>query len=95
MNPFLIGQYDAHLARQAADLKIFSEDESLILDPNLEYNTIPGLSSEVVEKLFLIRPTTIVCFSFDLRCVMDVHFPLTGCREKNGRHDTNLPYIFT
>ncbi|CAA7266726.1 unnamed protein product [Cyclocybe aegerita] len=53
------GQYDAHLVRQEADLRAFAEDESLILDPKLEYDAVPGLSSEVIEKLYLIKPTTI------------------------------------
>ena len=56
------GQYDAHLARQAADIKAFAEDESLLLDPKLEYSTVAGLSGEVIERLYRIRPTTIVCF---------------------------------
>ena len=59
---FYTGQYDAHLARQAADIKAFAEDESLLLNPKLEYSTVAGLSGEVIEKLYHIRPTTIVCF---------------------------------
>ena len=58
---FLTGQYDAHLMRQAADLKVFAEDESLILDSKLDYSSIPGLSGEVIEKLYRVQPTTIVC----------------------------------
>ncbi|KAF8907035.1 glucose inhibited division protein A-domain-containing protein [Gymnopilus junonius] len=54
------GQYDAHLARQEADVKAFSEDESLILDPQMNYSIVQGLSSEVVEKLFIVKPTSIV-----------------------------------
>jgi len=57
----IIGQYDAHLTRQEADLKTFTEDESLLLDPRMEYSTVPGLSSEVVERLYRVKPTTIVC----------------------------------
>ncbi|PPR05019.1 hypothetical protein CVT24_010212, partial [Panaeolus cyanescens] len=53
------GQYDPHLTRQEADLRAFAEDESLTLDPKLEYSTIPGLSSEVIEKLYTVKPTTI------------------------------------
>lgn len=56
----LIAQYDAHLRRQEADLRLFSEDESLILNPNINYATIEGLSSEVRERLSAVRPTTIV-----------------------------------
>ncbi|KIJ98559.1 hypothetical protein K443DRAFT_627723 [Laccaria amethystina LaAM-08-1] len=60
------GQYDAHLTRQEADLKTFMEDESLFLDPRMEYSTVPGLSSEVVERLYRVKPTTIVCLSHSL-----------------------------
>lgn len=36
------------------------EDESLLLDPQMDYSEIAGLSSEVKEKLFSVRPVTIV-----------------------------------
>jgi len=36
------------------------EDESLLLDPQMDYSEVAGLSSEVREKLFCVRPTTIV-----------------------------------
>lgn len=54
------GAYHPHLTRQAADVRLFMEDESLLLDPAMEYSAVPGLSSEVVEKLYRVRPTTIV-----------------------------------
>ena len=60
LTSFSIGQYDAHLARQQADLRAFSEDESLILDPKMEYSDIVGLSAEVAERLYCVKPTTIV-----------------------------------
>ncbi|KAF9447052.1 glucose-inhibited division protein A subfamily [Macrolepiota fuliginosa MF-IS2] len=53
------GRYDAHLLRQEADLRIFMEDESLLLDPQMDYSQVAGLSSEVKERLFAVRPTTI------------------------------------
>ncbi|TFK25371.1 glucose-inhibited division protein A subfamily [Coprinopsis marcescibilis] len=53
------GRYSPHLSRQEADVKVFMEDESLMLDPGMEYSSVPGLSSEVVEKLYRVRPTTI------------------------------------
>ncbi|KAF9483702.1 glucose-inhibited division protein A subfamily [Pholiota conissans] len=53
------GQYDAHLARQAADVRAFNEDESLTLDPKMDYSAILGLSSEVIEKLHRVKPTSI------------------------------------
>ncbi|RDB21915.1 Mitochondrial translation optimization protein 1 [Hypsizygus marmoreus] len=53
------GQYSAHLFRQEADLRMFMEDESLLLDPHMNYSNVEGLSSEVRERLFVVRPTTI------------------------------------
>ncbi|KAF8804049.1 glucose-inhibited division protein A subfamily [Phlegmacium glaucopus] len=53
------GQYDMHMSRQEADVRAFMEDESLLLDPGLDYSAVPGLSSEVIEKLYIVRPTTI------------------------------------
>lgn len=49
-----------HMSRQEADVRAFMEDESLLLDPGLDYSAVPGLSSEVIERLFVVRPTTIV-----------------------------------
>lgn len=65
-NIVLLGQYDAHLARQDADLRTFMEDESLLLDPQMDYTQISGLSSEVRERLSVVRPTTIVRFDATL-----------------------------
>jgi tRNA uridine 5-carboxymethylaminomethyl modification enzyme len=36
------------------------EDETLLLDPQMDYSQVAGLSSEVKERLFAVRPTTIV-----------------------------------
>ncbi|KAG7085538.1 hypothetical protein E1B28_003096 [Marasmius oreades] len=52
------GRYNSQLFRQEADLKDFMEDESLELDPQMDYHTVEGLSSEVKERLFKVRPTT-------------------------------------
>ncbi|KAI0773122.1 glucose-inhibited division protein A subfamily [Trametes elegans] len=51
--------YSSHLRRQAADLRVFMEDESLLLDPHLDYHVVEGLSSEVKERLSKVRPTSI------------------------------------
>ncbi|KAI0631425.1 glucose-inhibited division protein A subfamily [Trametes polyzona] len=51
--------YQSHLRRQEADLRVFMEDESLALDPHLDYATVEGLSSEVRERLMKVRPTSI------------------------------------
>ncbi|KAF9267087.1 glucose-inhibited division protein A subfamily [Marasmius fiardii PR-910] len=53
------GRYNSQLFRQEADLRYFMEDESLELDPQMDYHAVEGLSSEVKERLFRVRPTTI------------------------------------
>jgi len=53
------GRYSSHLRRQEADLRTFMDDESLTLDPHIDYNVVVGLSSEVRERLFAVRPTSI------------------------------------
>ena len=53
-----------HMSRQEADVRAFMEDESLILDPGLDYSTVPGLSSEVIERLYVVRPTTLVSYIY-------------------------------
>ncbi|KAJ7224522.1 glucose inhibited division protein A-domain-containing protein [Mycena pura] len=53
------GLYNPFLARQAADLAEFSQDETIVLDPLMDYHTVPGLSAEVREKLQHVRPTTL------------------------------------
>lgn len=54
------GRYLPFLRRQEADLEAFQEDEDLVLDPHMDYGGVSGISSEVKEKLTMIRPTTIV-----------------------------------
>lgn len=68
----LIGQYDMHMSRQEADVRAFMEDESFLLDPSLDYSSVSGLSSEVVEKLNVVRPTTIVSCLYQ----SNMHFAL-------------------
>ncbi|TFK51233.1 glucose-inhibited division protein A subfamily [Heliocybe sulcata] len=53
------GCYGPFLARQEADLRVFMEDETLVLDPHMNYEGVEGLSSEVKEKLSKVRPTSI------------------------------------
>ena len=52
-------KYHVYLSRQAADVESYRRDESLVLDENLDYATLPGLSNEVRQKLLLHRPRTI------------------------------------
>src|SRR5215469_15959951 len=52
-------KYHVYLSRQAADVESYRRDESLVLDPGLDYAALPGLSNEVRQKLQLHRPRTI------------------------------------
>lgn len=56
-----------------ADLRVFMEDETLTLDPQMDYQKVEGLSSEVKERLGKVRPTTIVSISsvFSLEYLAD------------------------
>jgi tRNA uridine 5-carboxymethylaminomethyl modification enzyme len=52
-------KYHVYLSRQAADVESYRRDESLVLDEDLDYAALPGLSNEVRQKLQLHRPRTI------------------------------------
>lgn len=70
------------------------EDESLILDPQMDYNQVTGLSSEVREKLFKVKPTTIVSFALlasSSKILNVLH--LAGRCETDGRDDTDLDSV--
>ncbi|KAG6833326.1 hypothetical protein H0H87_008502 [Tephrocybe sp. NHM501043] len=56
----LLGLYAGHLTRQEADLRLFLEDESLVLDPFMDYSNVPGISEEVRERLNRVRPACVV-----------------------------------
>ncbi|KAF8452193.1 glucose inhibited division protein A-domain-containing protein [Boletus edulis BED1] len=51
--------YAPHLARQLADLEAFHADESLLLDSDMDYTQVRGLSEEVRERLQRFRPTSL------------------------------------
>ena len=51
--------YSGYLKRQKNDIESFVKDESLVIPVNLDYNKVGGLSSEVIEKLNLVKPETI------------------------------------
>ncbi|KAI9439206.1 glucose inhibited division protein A-domain-containing protein [Lactarius indigo] len=53
------GRYAAHLRRQDADVRLFLADESLLLQPTLDYTQVIGLSSEEHERLARVRPASI------------------------------------
>src|SRR5499426_2506199 len=52
-------KYAVYLSRQAADIAAYRRDESLRLPEGLDYSALPGLSTEVCQKLNSARPRTI------------------------------------
>ncbi len=52
-------QYAGYLGRQEADIVAFRRDEGLALPDALDYRAVPGLSTEVRQKLAAIRPSTL------------------------------------
>jgi tRNA uridine 5-carboxymethylaminomethyl modification enzyme len=52
-------KYHVYLSRQAADVESYRRDEGLVLDEDLDYASLPGLSNEVRQKLQRHRPRTI------------------------------------
>lgn len=54
------GRYDNLLRRQQADLAVFASDEAIGISPEIDYEYIQGLSSEIKERLKKIRPANIV-----------------------------------
>jgi tRNA uridine 5-carboxymethylaminomethyl modification enzyme len=53
------GRYAGYLERQEADIRAFRRDESLLLPPDLDYDRIGSLSSEIRTKLREARPVTL------------------------------------
>jgi len=51
--------YSGYLQRQEADILAFRKDEGLTLPAGLDYGSVPGLSTEVRQKLTAVRPTTL------------------------------------
>jgi tRNA uridine 5-carboxymethylaminomethyl modification enzyme len=52
-------QYAVYLKRQQQDIEALRRDEALELSPELEYAEIPGLSTEVRQKLSAVRPVNL------------------------------------
>src|SRR6516165_4271096 len=52
-------KYHVYLSRQAVDVESYRRDESLVLDEDIDYAALPGLSNEVRQKLQLHRPRTV------------------------------------
>jgi tRNA uridine 5-carboxymethylaminomethyl modification enzyme len=53
------GRYSGYLKRQADDVVAFRRDEDLSLAPDLDYDRVASLSTEVRQKLKTVRPVTL------------------------------------
>jgi tRNA uridine 5-carboxymethylaminomethyl modification enzyme len=51
--------YAVYLDRQAADIAAFRRDEALALPEDLDYAAVAGLSTELRQRLAMVRPRTI------------------------------------
>jgi tRNA uridine 5-carboxymethylaminomethyl modification enzyme len=51
--------YAPYIARQEAELRSLAANEAVILPQDLDYNSIGGLSREMVERLSLAKPETL------------------------------------
>jgi len=49
-------KYEGYIKRQQEQVERFRKFESIALPPEFDYNGLPGLSNEVVEKLSRVRP---------------------------------------
>ena len=52
-------KYEGYLKRQASDIQRRSRDEHRRIPPEFRYAAVPGLSTEVVQRLSQVRPETI------------------------------------
>lgn len=50
------GRYAPYVARQEAEIRALRANQALSIDPAIDYATIPGLSTEMVERLEAARP---------------------------------------
>lgn len=53
------GRYKQHIIRQNHEVKLYLRDENLIIDPGLDYSRLPGMSTEVRQRLIEARPLTL------------------------------------
>lgn len=51
--------YSGYLDRQQADILAFRRDENLLIQDDIDYSLIVGLSNEATEKLKAVRPSTL------------------------------------
>ena len=87
----LAARYSPYLIRQEADLKVFFEDENVPLPPHLDYDLIEGLSSEVRERLFAVRPSSVVRPMYTVTAELFAEC-FEGRGEENGGNDSHKSY---
>lgn len=69
------------------------EDEMLTLDPQMDYAEVQGLSSEVRERLFKVRPTTIVSPSSNARGSLFITCLKGAAKRMEGMTPTGIIYL--
>jgi tRNA uridine 5-carboxymethylaminomethyl modification enzyme len=52
-------RYAVYLDRQLKDIESFRRDEALSMPADMDYSDISGLSSELCNKLSLVKPRTL------------------------------------
>ena len=52
-------RYAGYIKRQMADIEVFKKDENLYIKEDIDYQSIGGLSREMVFKLSKVKPSTI------------------------------------
>ncbi|GAA5885528.1 hypothetical protein JCM16303_002245 [Sporobolomyces ruberrimus] len=55
----IAGKYKQHILRQSHDIALFERDEYLSIDSRVDYDTLPGMSHEVRQRLKAARPGTL------------------------------------
>ncbi|BGO99314.1 Mitochondrial translation optimization protein 1 [Rhodotorula toruloides] len=55
----IAGKYKQHIIRQMHEISLFLRDENLAIDESVDYDTMPGMSSEVRYRLKMARPATL------------------------------------
>jgi hypothetical protein len=85
------GQYLHHLKRQEADVRAFASEELLVLDPELDYDSVVGLSTEVRERLKKVRPGSIVsAYIYANLPLILMRVSFIGCGKADGRYDCGI-----
>lgn len=80
------GLYKQHVIRQTHDVELFLRDENLLIDEDLDYSLLPGMSNEVRQRLSLARPLTLVRPSFLCTAPLLIPFFTGTCEAPGGRN---------